>query len=80
MHGLNFNYSNLEKSIMPQHAHQIRFTSFRRFPYVYLQLPSIDVAKQIMFRSVLIDVLIEVISEGKTYEEIIKNTDLNRLN
>jgi hypothetical protein len=61
---------------LPNSPHEIRHTTFPKFPYVYLSLPTKEIASKIMERALLIDVLIEVLSEGKTYDELIQKTDL----
>ncbi|KAL4471452.1 hypothetical protein ABPG74_008345 [Tetrahymena malaccensis] len=66
---------NQKKQLLPISASEIRHTSFRRFPFVYLEFPNVEICQQIIQRSILIDVFIEIISEATNYEDIVKFAD-----
>ena len=60
---------------MPEEIKDIRIEDFPNFPFVYVELPDLKIAEGMIRRSILIGMFIEVFSEGKSIEEIIKNTD-----
>lgn len=64
-----------KKPKLPNNPEDIRHSSFRRFPFLYLEFPSIELAQLVISRSILLDVFIEVISEGRNYDDLILKTD-----
>ena len=57
----------------------IRQQDFAGFPFVYVDLPSPEVAQKIIKRSILIGMFIEVFSEGANLEEVFENMQEEKL-
>ena len=53
----------------------MRHSSFSRFPFIYLEFPSAEVASSLISRSVLLDVFIEIISEAGNYSDLVKDVN-----
>lgn len=64
---------NLTRLPFPESVVDIRHTSFRRFPFMYLELPSLEVSRSMISRSMMIDVFIEAIGEAHCYDELLAN-------
>lgn len=47
-------------------------------PYVFVNLPDVETARQIQSRSVMIKSINEIFSEAESYEGLIKNMELER--
>jgi len=57
----------------------MKLSDFNSFPFVYVDLPSAKIAEQMIRRSVLIGMIMEVFSEGKSIEEVIETADTERM-
>ena len=52
---------------------------FPNFPFLYIDLSGPKVAEKIMSRSILIHMIMEIFSEGKTFDKIFENMNLEKL-
>ncbi len=48
---------------------------FKHFPFVYLELPNLEVADQILQRSMMCKCFLRVVSQGADYESLLLDID-----
>ena len=75
---LSFEYSRNGLKI-PKFLKEIQQKDFKNFPFIYVDLPSPEIAEKILRRSVLIGMFLEIFSEGKNLEEIFENMQIEKL-
>lgn len=63
----------------PQETYKITRRSFKNFPYVYISIPDPIILKEILNRSVLVVAFLESLSEGNSYEEVLKNINPSQM-
>ena len=69
----------MDYSLYDSKPYALNKNSFTKFPFVYLELDSLEVAHKILVRSVMIKCFILVLSQTVDYEEMENNLDREKV-
>ena len=70
----------IKPEAFPEHPWQLNQELLKNYPFVYIEIPSLEILFKIMERAILIKAFLVPLGEAETYEELIKTIDEKVLN